>query len=332
MSRTPVQRAIVPVALLAASALLLTGCGSANKDAKGKSSASSSPSSSASAATDANGCGTYTSGDTSKSVKVSGDFGKTQTATFKTPLKASDLERTVLTEGTGAKTTAGQTIDSLVSVYLGKDGKALGSQPVSLTVGDSSVIKAFTAGIDCVPIGSRVVVTAPAKDMYGPQGNSQLGITADDSLVIVTDVIGEKKQLQPAAWKKDVPAVTFDSSGKPTLKLPATKPPADLELKVLKPGTGDVVKSGDTVTLDYQGTSWDTKKIFDQSYGKQPASFKTTDVVEGFGAALVGQKVGTKLVVTIPSKYAYGEKGSGQQLSGQTLVFVIDIEKTASGQ
>jgi len=334
MSRTPVLRALTPVALLAASALLLTGCGSASKDSKdkAKASASSSPSSSTSPATDANGCGTYTSGDTSKSVKVTGEFGKTQTATFKTPLKATDLERTVLTEGTGAKTTAGQTMDSLVSVYLGKDGKALGSQPVSLTVGDSSVIKAFTAGIDCVPIGSRVVVTAPAKDMYGDQGNSQLGITADDSLVIVTDVIGEKKQLKPAAWKAGAPTVTFDASGKPTLKLPGGKPPADLLLKVLKPGTGEVVKSGDTVTLDYQGTSWDTKKIFDQSYGKQPASFKTTDVVEGFGAALVGQKVGTKLVVSIPPKYAYGEKGAGQQLSGQTLVFVIDIQKTASGQ
>src|SRR4051794_4515515 len=141
MSRTPVQRAIVPVALLAASALLLTGCGSANKDAKSKTSSSPSPSASTSPATDANGCGTYTSGDTSKSVKVTGDFGKTQTATFKTPLKASGMERTVLTEGTGAKTAAGQTIDSLVSVYLGKDGKALGSQPVSLTVGDSSVIE-----------------------------------------------------------------------------------------------------------------------------------------------------------------------------------------------
>jgi FKBP-type peptidyl-prolyl cis-trans isomerase len=124
--------------------------------------------------------------------------------------------------------------------------------------------------------------------------------------------------------------VKFNAKGKPKLTLPGTKPPADLLLKVLKPGTGDVVKAGDTVTLDYQGTSWDTGKIFDQSYGKQPASFATDQVVEGFGAALVGQKVGTKLVVSIPPKYAYGEKGAGQQLSGQTLVFVIEIQKTAA--
>jgi FKBP-type peptidyl-prolyl cis-trans isomerase len=329
MFRTTALRRLAPVALLVASALVLAACGSDSKD---KTSDSSSSSSSPSASTDASGCGVYSPGDTSKGVKVDGDFGKTQTATFTTPLKATGLERTVLTEGTGAKTAADQSVDVLISVYLGKDGKALGSQSVSLKVGDASMIKAFNAGIDCVPLGSRVVVSAPAKDMYGAQGNPNLGITADDSLVIVTDVIGVTTPLTPKAWSKDAPTVTFDADGKPTLTLPGTKAPADLLLKVLKPGTGDVVKDGDTVTLDYQGTSWDTGKIFDQSYGKTPASFATGDVVKGFGAALVGQKVGTRLVVSIPPKYAYGEKGSGNtsELAGQTLVFVIEIQKTGA--
>jgi FKBP-type peptidyl-prolyl cis-trans isomerase len=332
MFRTTALRRLAPVALLAASTLVLASCGDDgdSKDKPSNADKSSSSSPSASASTDASGCGTFSAGKTSGGVKVEGEFGKKQTATFKTPLKATGLERTVLTKGTGETTKSGETLDVLISVYLGKDGKALGSQPVSLTVGDSQMIPAFTAGIDCVPVGSRVVVAAPAKDMYGPEGNQQLGITAEDSLVIVTDVIGEKEQLKPQAWKKDVPKVTFGADGTPAVKLPDTKPPADLLLKVLKAGDGAEVKAGDTVTLDYQGTSWDTGKIFDQSYGKQPASFATNQVVEGFGAALVGQKVGTQLVVSIPPKYAYGEKGSGAELAGQTLVFVIDIKSTST--
>jgi FKBP-type peptidyl-prolyl cis-trans isomerase len=326
MFRTTVLRRVAPVALVAASALVLASCGSDSKDTK----SSDDPSASSSTSSDASGCGEYGSGDESDGVKVSGTFGEKQTATFKTPLKATEIERTVLDEGSGDETEAGQTVDLLISVFLGKDGKALGSEPVSLTVGDDQMIKAFTAGIDCVKIGSRVVVAAPARDMYGDQGNAQLGITADDSLVIVTDVIGEKKPVVPQAWTKGAPTVTFDAKGKPTLKLPGTKPPADLLLKVLRKGDGTEVKAGDTVTLDYQGTSWDTGKIFDQSYGKQPASFATDQVVQGFGAALVGQKVGTRLVVSIPPKYAYGEKGSGSELAGQTLVFVIEIQKTAA--
>jgi peptidylprolyl isomerase len=331
MFRTTALRRLAPVALLAASTLVLASCGS-DGDSKDKTSSTEKTSSSSpSPTTDANGCGTFTSGKTSEGVKVSGDFGQKQTATFSTPLKATGLERTVVDEGTGEKTKSGQTLDVLVSVYLGKDGKALGSQQVSLTPGDSQMIQAFTAGVDCVPIGSRVVVTAPAKDMYGDQGNAQLGITAEDSLVIVSDVIGEKKQLVPGEWKKDVPKVTFAADGKPTLKLTG-KPPADLLLKVLKPGDGDVVKAGDTVTLDYQGTNWRTGKIFDESYGKQPASFATDQVVEGFGAALVGQKVGTRLVVSIPSKYGYGETGNEQAgIKGtDTIVFVVEIKATAA--
>jgi FKBP-type peptidyl-prolyl cis-trans isomerase len=330
MTRTLPLRRLAPVALLAASAMVLASCGDDGKDASDDSSPSNSPSSSAS--TDANGCADLSSGDTSDSVKVEGEFGKKQTADFKTPLKASGLQRTVVDKGDGADTESGQTLDVLLSVYIGKDGKALGTQPASITAGDASIPDAFTAGVDCVPIGSRVVVSAAAADVYGEQGNPQLGIAADDSLVIVTDVIGLKKELKPEAWKKNVPKVTFDAKGTPTVKLPDIKPPKTLMLKVLKPGTGDVVKSGDTVTLDYQGTNWNSGKIFDQSYGKQPASFATTDVVQGFGAALVGQKVGTRLIVTIPPKYGYGEKSADNtaELAGKTLVFVIEIQKTAA--
>lgn len=330
MFRTRALRRLTPVAVLAASALLLAACGSGGSS-KDKTASTNSPSASPSSAS-ASGCGSFAPGDTSNSVKVAGDFGKKQTATFTTPLKATKLERTVVTKGTGNETAAGDNLDVLLAVYLGKDGKALGTESATMKVGDASIPEAFIAGVTCVPIGSRVVVTAAASDIYGEQGNPNLGIAADDSLVIVTDVIGLKKALKPAVWKTNTPTVTFDAKGTPKLKLPGTKPPADLLLKVLKPGTGDVVKEGDTVTLNYQGTSWNTGKIFDQSYGKTPASFATDQVVPGFGAALVGQKVGTRLVVSIPPKYAYGEKGSGQQLSGQTLVFVIEIQKTAGAQ
>lgn len=325
MFRARSLRRLTPVALVAASALALTSCGD-DGDKKSASKTTDDPSASASSAED---CGDFSSGKTSESVKVTGDFGKAQTAEFETPLKAAGVERTLLTQGDGDDTASGDTIDALLSVYLGKDGKALGTQRVPITAGDPAIPEAFTAAVDCVPIGSRVVVTASAEEIYGEQGNPNLGVAAEDSLVIVTDVVGLKAELKPEAWK-DAPKVSFADDGKPTVKLPDIVPPSRLLLKVLRAGEGDVVKKGDTVTLDYQGTSWNTGKIFDQSYGKAPASFATDQVVEGFGAALVGQKVGTRLIVSIPPRYAYGEQGSGQQLSGQTLVFVIDIQKTAA--
>lgn len=334
MLRTLTTRRMLPVALLAAGALLLAGCGSDDKP-EAKDSTSSDPSASSSpsaiADEDGDGCADFTSGDASDSVKVTGAFGKTQTATFEEPLSTDKLERTILDEGDGAKTAKGDEVNTLISAFKGSDGTALGTQPLPITVGDASQIGAFAAGVDCVPLKSRVVVVVPAKDLYGEEGNEQAGIEGSDSIVIVTDVLGKKVPLKPTAWTARTPAVTFDAGGNPTLKLPAGQPSPRLELKVLKPGTGDVVAKGDQVTLDYLGMSWNTKKIFDKSYGRGAATFGTEQVVPGFGAALVGQKVGTRLVVTIPPQYAYGEKGagSGNELEGQTLVFVIEIKDTA---
>lgn len=106
--------------------------------------------------------------------------------------------------------------------------------------------------------------------------------------------------------------------------------PTELVLKVLKEGTGDTVTSGDPVTVEYQGTNWTSNKVFDQSYGRSPATFTTDGVVPGFGAALVGQKVGAQVVVGIPPEFGYGAAGQASAgISGtDTLVFIVEIKAT----
>lgn len=304
-------------ALVAALSLALTACGS-EETKKGDSDKKS---------TALAACDDAESGKTSEAVEVTGDFGKEQKATFEAPLKATGMQRTVLDEGDGDAVEEGTKVNVLLTVLSGKTGKALGSENTEFPAGEAQVPDAFRAGVECSPIGTRTVVTVPAKDVYGAQGNPAAGIEADDTMVIVTDVIDVVKppELPETSEWKDAPEVTFDKAGKPTLKLTG-KPAGELMLKVLEEGDGEVVKSGDSVTVDYQGTSWDTKEIFDQSYGKAPATFPTDGVVPGFGAALVGQKAGSKVLVTIPPKYGYGEDPKGHQLGGQTLVFVIDIK------
>ena len=104
------------------------------------------------------------SGSTSDGVKVSGDFGKTAKATFDEPLKATSIERTVVTKGTGVTPKEGQTVNAVVTAYLGT-GKSLGTQPLKLAVGSGSIPASFRAGVECLPVGSRVVVTDSATDI-----------------------------------------------------------------------------------------------------------------------------------------------------------------------
>jgi peptidylprolyl isomerase len=127
------------------------------------------------------------------------------------------------------------------------------------------------------------------------------------------------------------PTVTLDETGKPTVTIPDTTPPATTKVAVLKQGDGATVKDGDSVTVQYQGVNWDTKKVFDQSWGREPATFATTGVIKGFQDALVGQKVGSQVIAVIPPADGYGP--TGQPAAGikgtDTLVFVIDILTTA---
>lgn len=335
MLRSLTARRTLPVALLAAGALFLAGCGSDDPDTSADD-PTETPSASPTgvADDDGDGCTDFDEGGASGEVTVSGKFGAVPTVTFTKPLEATDLERTVVTEGSGATTKKDDEVNARVTAFKGSDGTALGSRLLPVVVGDSSTLGAFAAGVDCVPLKSRVVVTVGAEQLYGPSGNPEVGIEPDDSIIIVTDVIGKVVPLKPAAWTDPRVKVTFGAEGKaPKLTLPPGAPSQKLQLKILKQGDGAVVGKNDQVTVDYQGTNWRTKKIFDQSYGKQPATFSPQGVVEGFGAALVGQKVGTQLVVTIPAKYGYGS--SGNEAAGingtDVLVFVLEIKETQAG-
>lgn len=303
------SRRIVALAGLSGAGLLLAACSSSSDQEAGPK------------------CGTYNSGDASKSVTVKGTFNKKPTAEFDVPVEADDLQRTVVKEGDGETTAAGDAVTTRISIFSGKTGKLATSQTAELIAGDASLYPAFGAAIDCVRVGSRVVTVVPPDDLFGSTGNNSLGIAGDETVVFVTDVVKVTPAPTVKEWTEDVPTVKFNDKNIPTVKLPGTKAPSGLRVAILKPGDGAAVAASDQVTLDYQGLSWKDGKVFDQSYGKTPATFATTSVIRGFAAALVGQKVGTQMLVSIPSEYAYA-KDSGSPLAGQDLVFLIDIKGT----
>jgi peptidylprolyl isomerase len=118
---------------------------------------------------------------------------------------------------------------------------------------------------------------------------------------------------------------------KPTPSLPVgSVPPADLQIKDIKVGTGAEVKDGDTVTANYIGISCSSGKQFDSSYDKgQPATFELSGVIPGWKKGMVGMKVGGRRQLIIPPGDAYGDKPTSPDiLPGETLAFVIDLVDT----
>lgn len=64
--------------------------------------------------------------------------------------------------------------------------------------------------------------------------------------------------------------------------------------------------------------------MFDSSNG-QPVVFSPAGVVPGFGEALCMMGAGSKMIVYIPGKLAYGVDGAGDKIGpNETLIFEIE--------
>jgi len=317
-------RKSLPIVIVAAAALLLTGCTASSNSA-------------------ASNCKGVASGSVSDSIKVTGKAGAEPTVKFSKPLKAKTTERTFVTTGKGKPATASSTVDVAMVAYSGKTGKELTTNgygktaKIPITVGDSTLIPVLSDVVKCAPVGSRVVTTAPVKKAFGSADPSQLGLKASDSIVFVADVVDmlpTKATGKPQAAQAGFPTVKLAKNGKPTVTIPKADPPTETKTEVLKKGSGATVASGDTVTVQYQGIIWGSGKIFDQSWaaGRGPAQFALVkdQIVPGFIKGLVGQKVGSQVVIVMPPADGYGSAGNSQAgISGtDTLVFVVDILKT----
>lgn len=92
-------------------------------------------------------------------------------------------------------------------------------------------------------------------------------------------------------------------------------------------GTGDEVKSGDTVLINYTGTLEDGTK-FDSSYDRgKPFETKigVGDVIKGWDEGVVGMKVGGKRHLVIPPDLAYGDQQVGVIPPNSTLIFDVEL-------
>lgn len=122
-------------------------------------------------------------------------------------------------------------------------------------------------------------------------------------------------------------SVTASASANPPAG-PITTP-SGLQIEDLRTGTGDAVRSGDRVTVQYVGTLPNGSE-FDSSRkpGRSPFVFKVGahQVIEGWEEGLLGMRVGGLRRLTIPGDLAYGQRGHPPQIPpNATLIFEIEL-------
>ncbi len=306
-------------ALTLGAALVLSGCGSsdetsykANTCGLDKETVGATPSAKDLAAIDA--------------ITVTGDPGKEPKVTFDAPLTVTAPVCRTITSGEGDKLKTGERVTMNYAVYSGADASEQTSTwkteaPESFTLGAAGydlLAKPLTG----MKVGTRMIVASPQQD-----GTTYINILeVTDASTVPSRAKGTA--VTPASG---LPTVKLDEKGKPSLTVPkgftASK---TLVVQPLIKGDGPEVESGQTVTVKYAGwkvdgtqfeSSWDADEGFD-TFDVQPIG--AGKVIKGWDEGLVGQTVGSQIMLIVPPSLAYGDS-KGHELQKETLIFVVDI-------
>jgi FKBP-type peptidyl-prolyl cis-trans isomerase FklB len=132
---------------------------------------------------------------------------------------------------------------------------------------------------------------------------------------------------------QDPNAMNNKAEGEAFLAQNATKSgvttlPSGLQYEVITQGTGRKPTLGSSVTTHYHGTLINGT-VFDSSYQRgQPATFPVNGVIAGWTEALQLMPEGSKYRLYIPSDLAYGKRGAGRDIPGDTaLIFDVELVK-----
>ena len=262
-------------------------------------------------------------------VVVQGDLGGEPTVTFELPFAVTAPVARVDVAGEGEPLEPGQRLSIDYVVVDGDDGTTVASTREtgareSITLGDPQIVAALNDLLAEQNLGTRVVIAVPG----GPATETT---EAYPAVVMAMEVVAiaasraEGEALPPVAG---LPIVTLAENGSPSVEIPAgTDEPTELVAETLIRGAGPVVETGQALTVHYTGWLWDGT-VFDSSWESGvplTTQIGLGQVIVGWDEGLVGQTVGSQVLLVIPSDLAYGPEGSGQIPPDAPLVFVVDI-------
>lgn len=273
-------------------------------------------------------------------LEVTGEFGQAPEVTVDTPLQVEVTQREVIIEGDGPTVGEGGLASLHLQVVSGKTGEqAIGTfaqgKPLTGAMNEGEIFPAVLDGVVGMPVGSRIAVASTPEDAFGEAGAQQYGITAEETVVFVIDIMSvpldgpEGTEVEPPA---DAPTIVTDERGdieRVDFEGAAAKPSGELQVIPLVEGEGNPIEAGDSVLMDYVGQVYGSDKPFNNTYPSSPVPFTigAGQLIEGWDVGLEGVKEGSRVMLVIPPDLGYGKAGNPSiDVSGtDTLVFVVDV-------
>ncbi|HEY3870015.1 MAG TPA: FKBP-type peptidyl-prolyl cis-trans isomerase [Actinocrinis sp.] len=136
------------------------------------------------------------------------------------------------------------------------------------------------------------------------------------------------------------PGVTGAFGADPDITMPNGNPPTGLQVTTLLQGSGAQVTGDDFVLMYVEGKVWaGNRLVYDSFTNREPQGVPlSTGGLLPAWTHLVGQRVGSRVMMIVPPKDGFGSAGDSSLniLGGDTLVFVFDllsaVSETSVGQ
>lgn len=301
----------VAASILALSLLLLAGCSDGDPD-----DTASSPTDASTAAP------TATAEDIAalEAVTLSGEAGAEPTLDFEQPFTVSAPVARIAEPGTGDTVEEGQLVTVDLIGVSGADGSSQGTTYGAAPQQYIAQYPSLPSELLDAMIGSQV----GARILYAnPTGTGDSFLWAFE--VRATESIPNRAEGEAVAPAEGLPTVTLAEDGQPSIEPVDTDPPTELVTQTLIKGDGAAIEAGQNIVIQYSGWLWDGT-LFDSSWENgAPLATPLDSLIEGWKQGMVGQTVGSQVLLIVPPALGYGDNDQGSIPGGSTLIFVIDV-------
>ncbi|EEH64074.1 hypothetical protein HMPREF0044_1093 [Gleimia coleocanis DSM 15436] len=249
-------------------------------------------------------------------VQVSGQVGRIPTLALERPVSVTSPKSVELAAGTGREIQPEAPLLISVTSFSGETGELLSETGRSvLHIGPATeqfFDKTLLAGLLGKNEGARVLFVRPVKQREK--------LTTEINVVdILYSAAHGKTNENPGGPL----SVTFNDAG-PLVTHAKVTAPEDVVIQQLIIGDGAQVLENDNVVAQFIAVGWDDAVVRSSTWTTGiPQAIDLETAFPGLQVALLDQRVGSRLAVTIPAEQATGETD---------LMMVIDIIGTEPGK
>lgn len=258
-------------------------------------------------------------------IEVDGPLLTEPTISYTPPFDIPTTKSSLVVEGQGDRLVSDEPVLLHYRLESAATGELIdqtfGGLPKSYVLAPEEMSLELYDALVGTPVGSRVLLLTTGDETTG---------TA--SSVLVADVLSTRAEGAPVEPREDLPAVVVDGEGVPQVVVPEGDPPTELEVQTLVRGSGEQITSDSTVVVQYTMVRWSDASVVDSTWDAiGPRSFSLAEAITGWNLGLAEQTVGSRVLLVVPPRAAFGEE-PGHDLSGETIVYAVDILAAATPQ